>query len=50
MNSSTIASAAISRRDLWKLTAHPSQLVERHTAGEHTRAKALPEESLDRRR
>jgi len=27
------------------MTAHFSRLVERHTAGEYTRAKALPKES-----
>jgi len=31
---------------LWELTAHLSRLVELPAAGEYTRAKALPEESL----
>jgi hypothetical protein len=52
--------SAISRRDLWESStdnkkprtykqvratiAHLSRLVERYAAGEHTRAKALPED------
>ena len=42
--------SAVSRRDLWELAAYLSRLVETPAAGEYTRAKALPEESLDRRR
>ena len=36
--------SAISRRDLWELTAQLSQLVERHGAGGYARDNTVPEE------